>query len=534
MITPRPYQSEAVTSVYNWWQEGKGNPIVVAPTGAGKSIIIALLIDSAIKMFPETKILVLADQKELIEQDCNALKRFNASLDVGINSASVGIREVKQITFAQIQSVHRKPDLFGFVDFVIVDEAHMVNTKQQGMYRKFLDCLKMYNEKLKVVGFTATPYRLGAGYVWTKKQDALFDGMCYDISIRTLINEGFLVTPIGYAGKKEIDRSKLELSSTGDYKEESCYREFSKITEDAVVDMQERLADKKTILVFACGIAHAEEVVNCLKEKGEENVGIITGSTPKAEREELIGQIKSGAMRWCINVGVLTKGFDAPNIDAVVLLRATESAALYVQMVGRGLRPCEGKKECIVLDYGGNVKRHGAIDDVKPRGKGERIATIQMAKECPNCKALVSIAARDCIYCGYGFPVKEREAKHEREAEEVSLLSDGRKKKEILREVECTGMKLFKHIPKNGIPCVRVQYYYDCFFHVDEFICPYHHNEWVRDNAMIWLKQRGLEMMGVEKLIEIQDTIPVPKKIVYISNNPYKKIKKVIFDETEI
>ena len=529
MLTPRPYQTEAVEAVYRYWENalGRGNPLVIAPTGAGKSVIIALLIARSADIAPGVRIICLADVKELIEQNAAAYGRTGLTAAYGIYSASIGRREATQnITFAQIQSVRTRAGLFGHIDFVIVDEAHMVNTVRAGMYRSFIEDLKQANPSLKTVGFTATPYRLGAGYVYDNAKDPLFCGIAYDIPIERLIADGYLVPPVARAGTVQADTSRIEHGPSGEFREESATAEFGRIAAAAVEDMVNRLQDRRSILVFACSLHHADEICDHLRRNGEESVRLVTGSTPRQEREEIISAIRARAVRWLINVGVLTKGFDAPNIDAVVLLRATESAALYVQMVGRGLRPCEGKAECAVLDYGRNVMRHGPINDVRPRGRGERKnAGRVMAKECAHCRTLIALNAKTCPACGREQPAPERQPGHDTTPSELQLLGQ-RETARWHKVMAMTVTRHVKHAAEATRQSMKVSYQISFAEWVNEFICP-EHGGIAEQRARQWFEARGYSMMGVDTALT--KVYPVPENILVDFAGKFPSVKEVHF-----
>jgi len=508
-IEPYPYQKEAVAAVWRFMNRGYGNPVVVAPTGAGKSVIIAALIHEAVTQWTGTRVLCLADALELIEQNTEAyvgVSGEGAFTDgYGIYSASVGLRETRSpVTFAQIQSCHGRADIFGRVDFIVVDECHMVNTKSMGMYREFVNGLSVVNPLIKVVGFTATPFRLGHGYIF-KGAETLFSGIAYEILIAKLIADGFLVPPVARAGICHADTSVIERSNTGEFQEASATLEFSRITAAAVVDMVNRVPDRKSILVFACSIEHAGQIVRELRAHGERAVELVTGNTPKVERSRVIQSVRDGSTRWLVNVGVFTKGFNARNIDVVVLLRATESAALYVQMIGRGLRTYPGKTECVVLDYGENVLRHGPIDAVKPRQKGERRDNGEVrAKECVKCGVYIAIGCRVCPQCGGEQPVASAAPSHGTTPGNAALLSGGDITLAQPRDewFDVRDMMVRAHnMGTPGIkPSLRVEYCIGLANWVSEFICP-EHGGFPRQKAEQWMNTRGYNLLTVEEAV---------------------------------
>jgi DNA repair protein RadD len=523
MIEDRAYQAEAVASVYRFFERGYGNPVVVAPTGSGKSFMIARLIHDSVTQWPATRILAMADVKELIEQNAEAYAIYAKTAQYGIYSASVGARDSGDpVVFAQIQSCHDKPEIFGWVDFIIVDECHMINTKRVGMYRGFVDGLRKRNPMCKVVGFTATPYRLGHGYVF-KGAESLFSGIAYEIQIDALIEKGFLVPPVARAGKVVADTANIEHGSNGEFKEESATKEFSRITVEAVEDMLLRLTDRKSVLVFACSLEHAAQIAALLRGCGERAVDVVTGKTTKGEREAIVARVRSGATRWCVNVGVFTKGFNAKNIDAVVLLRATESAALFVQMIGRGLRTFPGKTECVVLDYGENVMRHGPINAIRPKEKKDRKDGPQeaRAKECVKCGALIAVGCRLCPHCGAEQPFVERGPNHDTRPSDAPLLQTAKPGEYQWRDV--MGMQVFEHgksLP-GSIRSMRVEYRIGAAEWVREWICP-EHTGYARNKAEQWMNARGYNLLSVDDALAVE--WPMPKRIQIKTGGKYVEV----------
>lgn len=522
MFAPRYYQTEAVMAVYRFWEKdyANGNPVVVAPTGSGKSIIIALLMQQAAEAYPGTRIICLADVKELIEQDSDAFRTVAPDTPFGIYSASLDEKDIAHdITFAQIQSCHRKAFIFGRIDFCIVDEAHMVNAKRLGMYRNFFSALKDVNPMLKIVGFTATPYRLGAGYIFSNDEDALFGGVAYDIPIDRLIDEGFLVRPVSYAGRVEANTDNIEHSSTGEFKEESATREFAGITVEAVADMVSRLRERKSILVFACGLDHARLVVDSLRAAGEVSVDMVSGETPRAEREALVDRVRNESLRWVVNVGVFTKGFDARCVDAIVLLRATESPALYVQCVGRGLRIHPGKTDCLVLDYGQNIIRHGPINcvTIRKKGKGSDEKRV-LAKHCPSCEALIALAATVCPHCGAEMPAAPSMPNHDLRPSDAPILADGQARTEW-RDVQA--MRITRHDKAGKLPSMRVSYQLNAALWVDEWVCLCH-SGYPLAKARQWLSARAYDWLPLESALKV--SWPQPQRIKIKWGGKYPEI----------
>jgi DNA repair protein RadD len=400
----RDYQQRTIDQLYKWFSDGrKGHPCIELPTGSGKSHIVAALCKEALQTWPETRILMLTHVKELIEQNAGKMRDHWPNAPLGIYSAGMRRRDIGEpITFAGIQSVRNKADQIGHVDLVLIDECHLVSHKQEGGYRKLIDDLTSINPALRVIGLTATPYRMGHGYI--TDEPALFSDIIAPVSIEELIFKGFLA-PL----RSKLTAHKLSVDGVhkrgGEYIESELQAAVD--TDDhnvSVVDEVISLAgDRRSWLFFCAGVKHAHNVADILNARGI-SAACIVGETPKAERERIIAGFRSGEIRALTNANVLTTGFDHPDLDLIAMLRPTLSTGLYVQMAGRGMRPKSHTDHCMVLDFAGVVQTHGpitAVNPKKPSGKGEGEAPV---KVCEACKELNHISAKECIACGEPFP----------------------------------------------------------------------------------------------------------------------------------
>jgi DNA repair protein RadD len=404
MIVLRPYQKEAVTAIFDYFAGASGNPLVVLPTGTGKSVVLAEFCREAIAQFPDTRILVLTHVRELISQDHSALTELWPSAPAGIYSAGLKRRDLKaQILFAGIQSIRSKAYNVQKCDLVLIDEAHLIGRDEATAYRSFLKDLNEINAGLlKVIGFTATPFRLDSGSLIEGK-DRLFTDIAYEASMLRMIEEGYLCSVV----PKQTE-TQLDVSSVGRRGGEFIPGQLEAAVDQhhitaAAVDEMVRLGEgRSSWLVFCSGVKHATHVRDEIR-KWDISCEMVCGETPPDERDQILGAFKRGELRAVTNANVLTTGFDAPCIDLIALLRPTQSAGLYVQMVGRGTRLAPEKDDCLVLDYAGNTRRHGPIDTVKGKraGGGEGDAPI---KVCPECKTIVGAACMTCLECGYEFP----------------------------------------------------------------------------------------------------------------------------------
>lgn len=403
----RDYQSRSIDMLYSWIENNKGHLCVVMPTGSGKSHVIAALCKDALQTWPETRILMLTHVKELIEQNAEKMRLHWPGAPLGIYSASVGKRQLGEpITFAGIQSVRDKARQIGHIDLIVIDECHLVNHKDEGGYRKLIGELTSINPAIRIIGYSATPYRLGHGLIIDKP--ALFDALIEPVSIEELVFKGYLANL-----RSKVTKAKL--STDGVHKRGG---EFIEAELQAAVDTDDQnqavvgeimalAGERKAWLVFCTGVKHAQHVADVLCQHGVA-AECVTGETPKKEREQMLADFKAGRLRALTNANVLTTGFDYPDIDLVAMLRPTMSASLYVQMAGRGMRVKSHTDHCLVLDFAGVVATHGPITAVQPpkkAGDGNGEAPV---KVCDNCGELCAIAVSICPACGHPFPEPER------------------------------------------------------------------------------------------------------------------------------
>jgi len=403
----RDYQQRTIDDLYSWFAAGnKGNPCLVLPTGSGKSHIIAALCKDALQSYPETRILMLTHVKELIEQNAEKMIQHWPNAPLGIFSASLRRRNLEEpITFAGIQSIRERASEIGHVDLILIDECHLVSHKDEGGYRKLINGLMAINPRLRVVGLTATPYRLGHGLITDKP--ALFDALLEPVSIEELVFRGYLA-PL----RSKTTSAKLDVSGVhkrgGEFIESELQAAVdNKLTNEAVVrEVIDRAGERKAWLFFCTGVDHAQHMAETLQACGIK-AACVTGKTPKREREELLAAFKAGEIRAMTNANVLTTGFDYPDIDLIAMVRPTLSASLYVQMAGRGMRPKSHTEHCLVLDFAGVVETHGPITAVRPpkrKGDGDGDAPV---KVCDACGELCHPSVKECPACGNPFPAPE-------------------------------------------------------------------------------------------------------------------------------
>lgn len=394
MFKPRLYQQEAKKAIFDYFYSGKhGNPLVEAPTGSGKSVIIADFCNDVITRWPTQKILILSHTKEILIQNAAKIQAF-CDTEIGLWSAGLKSKTLGRITVAGIQSIYQHPEICSKFDLIIVDECHLISREDDSMYRSLLDKINK-----PVIGFTATPFRLGTGFLHLG-ENALFDEIVYSIPIKDLIAAGYLCPVAAKGSEIKLDPDGIKKSG-GDYivKDLALAFDRKELTRRVVDQLLAYKKSRKKWLLFAIDIAHAEHIA---EELVKQNIFALAVHSKTPDRENRIDGFKNGFIQALVSVAVLTTGFDAPDIDLIGLLRPTASPVLHVQTIGRGLRPSPNKEDCLVLDFAGNLLRNGPIDNpiikVKGNGTGEPVL-----KECPECFEIVHAALKLCPVCEHEF-----------------------------------------------------------------------------------------------------------------------------------
>ena len=269
LMTPREYQDFGANEVFRYWERngGKGNPLLAYPTGTGKSIIVAMICIMAFRMWAQTRILMLTKTKELVAQNYEKLKLCWPEAPVGIYCDGLGQKDhFYPITFGSIGSVYKMAVLFGFIDFIIVDECHEISPDDDTMYRKFIAELMEINPNLKVIGLTATPYRMKQGKL-TEGENALFTDVVVDATgleaFNWFFHEGYLVPPVPRPTTTEIDLSQVKISK-GEYESKSATAAFAAKDEQMVLEMLELSKNRFSKLVFASGVEHCQKLVDII------------------------------------------------------------------------------------------------------------------------------------------------------------------------------------------------------------------------------------------------------------------------------
>jgi DNA repair protein RadD len=485
MLKLRYYQDEAIEKTIDYWSNGGGNPLVELATGTGKSLVIAEILRRLIDEYPSLNVLMLTHVRELVRQNYDELLSHWPGAPVGINSAGLGRRDRhNKILFASIQSVAGYDvGALGRRGLVIVDEAHLIPHKESGQYRTVLEKLCALDPDLRVLGLTATPYRLDSGRL-DEGKDRLFDKTVYSYDIGQAVDDGFLVPLVARGSKNSIDVSNVGRRG-GEFIPGQLEEAASAVTQAACDEICTKATDRKKWLVFCSGVDHAYATRNAMRERGI-TCETITGKTPKGDRDRIIRDFKSGRVRCLTNANVLTTGFNVPGVDMIAMLRPTLSTSLYVQMLGRGTRLDNGKEDCLVLDFSGNVMRHGPVDGLNSKDKKNKAGRADIsavaAKECPNCGTLVGLRSFSCEVCDYEWP-RELEPKHNSRCDENIIL--------LRRDVEDKWIKIdrvraYSHLSQAGKFSMRVEY--ECGLQVFKEYVPIGQLGYPGDKARKWLR----------------------------------------------
>lgn len=388
--TLREYQQDAVNATLNHFRLSNESAVIVLPTGAGKSLVIAELARLA-----KGKVLCLAHVKELVQQ--NHQKFSLTGQKAGVYAAGLQQKQSQHaVTFASIQSVFSNLSAFSQpISLLIIDECHRVNheshSNDKGQYQQVINTLKTINPAMKVLGLTATPFRLGSGWIYHKhyhgfqrdSTGAFFQRCIYELPLRYMIKHGYLTEPkVEDATISNYNFHDLATNTFGQADEQDLNQLISKyprVTQAIVEQIQAVCHDRKACMIFAATIKHAQEIISYLPKN---QAGLVTGTTPLQERDQLISAFKQEAFKYLVNVSVLTTGFDAPHVDFIAILRPTQSISLYQQIVGRALRLAPNKKDCLIIDYAGNGYDlyTPEIGHAKPTRDSQAVLV-----ECPQC-----------------------------------------------------------------------------------------------------------------------------------------------------
>ncbi len=492
MLEPRDYQKEAFTSLHDYWRGGGGHGLIVLPTGTGKSVVLAMLCMWADNI--GARVVVLTHVEELVQQNHAELLALWPQAPAGIYHAGLKQRDTDSpIIFGGIQSAYERAANFGPRQIVLIDEAQLVPHGSNGMYHRFFGEALRIEPHLRIAGLTATPYRMASGMLTERWRDdaALFDAICFERPLTWFIDEGYLAPLVTKATGTRLTVTNAELRSQR--KTELAVNHDS-TTEAAIGEVYSHNDSRRYWLLFGAGIKHATAVAEITAHHGRE-CGIVTGKPSttgawragkfeKLDRPEVIEAFKSGQLTALANNLVLTTGFNAPAVDLIADLAPTGSPGLHVQKYGRGTRLAPGKDNCLVLDFAGNVARHGPLDTITGAKKpGEGPAPV---KECPECATIQAAGRRTCTECGYEWP--EAELRIFANAQAAALLST----QDEARWLWVDRVHVSSHNGKSGYDMLRVQYRCGLTDTVSEFVCLEHPpGNYARTKAHQWWQRHS-------------------------------------------
>jgi DNA repair protein RadD len=493
----RLYQQAAVDAVYEYLRQHDDNPCVVIPTAGGKTPILATICKDAVMQWGG-RVLVLAHVKELLEQAADKLRAICPELKFGVYSAGLRRRDTEEpVIVAGIQSVYKRVCELDVFDLVIVDEAQLIPPDGEGMYRQFLAEAKVVNPWVRTIGLTATPFRLKSGMICGPEN--ILNAVCFEVGVRELIRDGYLCPLVTKAGREKADTGQLHVRA-GEFVADEVEQlmDQDQLVESACLEIVDCTRDRHAVLIFAAGIKHAQHIQQVLQQKHGQECGFVCGKTPAAERDELLARFRNvpsdglferKPLKYLVNVNVLTTGFDAPNIDCVAMLRPTLSPGLWYQSVGRGFRLHPGKKNCLVLDFGGNATRHGPVDQIRVQQSGGSNGSAAPTKECPECHSLIAAGYAACPDCGYEFPKPER-ANHDPQASTESVLSG--QATESVHQVRDVFYSVHtkQGADENAPKTMRIDYRIALHIYRSEWVC-FAHTGYARWKAEMWWRARS-------------------------------------------
>ncbi len=517
----------------------------------GKSWVIADFIKELYLRWPghPHRVVMATHVKELVDQNAKTLELHWPGVPVGVYSAGLGQRNLEYpIIFAGIGSIYQRAASLGKVDLLLVDECDLISPNEGSMYRKFINALRVINPNLRVIGFTATPFRAKQGMIH-EGDDALFTDIAVDMSsmeaFNWFIDEGYLLPLIPRQTKLEIDISGVRTTG-GDFNAKELNRavNLDDINEAIIQESWSMAKTRKRWLGFACGIEHAEALTGMLKEFGVDNAAFVHSKMPEKERDRVIAAFKAGDLQVLVNNGILTTGFNCPEIDYIMMARHTRSPRLWVQMLGRGTRPvyadgfdlgcregrlaaieASGLPNCLVGDFAGNTYRLGPINDpnILKKKKG---AGVQPMRTCEVCSCICHPSLRSCPDCGAVFTFDLHVQAVASEQELIRTKADP-----VFSDFTVERVTYHTH-RKSGAPdSLKVTYF--CGIRLfTEWIC-FEHSGFARRKAEQWWKRRTGDKevpATVAEVLPQLTRLAIPNSIKVRIDSKYPEIKSYVFE----
>lgn len=537
MLELRYYQRQSLDALYEYWRNDGGNGLIVLPTGAGKALVIAKLIEELLADYPDMRILNVTHSASLVGQNFEEFIKLSPFAPAGIYSAGLNRRDANaQILFCGIQSIWNKVEQLGPIDLVIVDEAHAISRNANTQYGKFFKAVKKHNPDSRTCGTTATDYRMDSGRLTDELDDGgavdddgnpvkfkLFDDVVYEIGIGELIEKGFLTRLTSARTAAKIDLKGVGTRG-GEYIPGQISAAAERIIEAAVAEDMAISAGRRAGLFFSTSKDNANHVAQAIRSHGR-TCAVLTSDNAHQTKEIFEG-FRSGKY-WAISsVSMITTGTNFPFVDFISLILSTKSAGKLVQILGRGTRNSPGKTECLIADHGKNLAYHGPIDQIRPKapgsGEGEPPRKTCPTEETPGavqdvngawgCGEQIHASAKTCHCCGYVFPPSDN-VKITAEAADAPVLSNAPPESRAVRK-----RTFWHHEGKGGKPdSVKVVYTVG-MSQINEWLCP-QHTGFAKSKADRWWIQHGGQrpmpktvMEWLERQGELHDTAEIMVK----------------------
>lgn len=537
----RDYQIAAVVALFEYFLTKTGNPLVAMPTGTGKSLVIAWFVRAVHHFFPSTRIMMLTHVKKLIQQNFAKLLDHWPTAPAGIYSAGLKRKEhTFPITFGGIASVVGAPDLFLPPDIIVVDEAHLVSHNGETMYRRLIAYLLNVNPKLKVIGLSATCYRMGLGSL---VEGGIFTDVCFDMTgmeaFNWLIQQGYLAPLHAVRTEYQIDASNVPIKG-GEYVQKALQEAVDQtdINEQALEEVARQAAQRNRWMLFASGIEHCEHLTEILAYHGIDAVAIHS-KQPTELHDENFKAFELGQVRCAVSMNEMTTGVDIPEIDYIGMLRHTRSTNMWVQMLGRGTRPAPwaNKLDCLVGDFTTNTRDLGPINDPvlprKPQKKGSGSASASApVRECSACRSWVHASIGTCPYCGHVFQSPLR-IMAESEGLDVMRLADV-----VVERIPVLHVTYDVHHKRNKPDSMVVSYHCegenggDIPRRFRQYIC-FEHEGVAQRRAMEWWRDRCPTIEPpdtVQRAIDLSRHLRIPKRILVWTNRALPEITGYEYD----
>lgn len=536
----RPYQDEMESAVMDYLLNKEGNPLVACPGGCGKSHVMNRICKRLLTEYPGTRVMLLAMDAKLLRQGKAELLRYWPKAPVGTYSAGLKMKDTAQpIIYAGIQSVAKRASEFGEINILIIDECDQLSPNENTLYQKFIAELRETNPFLRVVGFTATCFRMGLGCLTNAD---IWDEICIDLTkterFNYFVDEGYLKPLITKKTAHEVDVTNIAMKG-GEFDQHELQEASDTDTLNrAVIEECVKFgADRQRWLCFSSGVKHGNNLTKLFNARGIPAV-MLTGADTVEYRTETEAAWRSGRFRVLVNCGLYSRGFDQPDIDLIAVVRATQSTAWWIQTCLRGTRRAEGVENCLVLDFCGNIRRNGPVNDPiipSPRRKGQAVAGEAPLKVCPVCFSYRPIQEKICGDCGNPFPPPKTIEKTASSAE-IMVRSKTKDTNPVIEEFFVVGIRYKPTVSKKGTHYLRVTYSVGTASFHEPLFFDHATGPTKRKLTNWWTFRGGLLPIpdGVEEAADrASNELSVPSIVRVDMNTKYKEVVGADFDSDE-